>query len=238
MTRPIFKATLLTFIICFISILAKAQIGYDYARYDLGASIGFNQFFGDVATPKSTNSLSLNFNYNQTPFLNYIFEFQEGKLAGGDATKDLLGRQFTTDYQYYSLRLQLQAGEIIDYSQSPFFNALKNLYVGTGMGMIFNNINPNNINRYSILMPGYYTPGVDNSKELFIPARIGYEFKIFNKYQRPDVKIDIGYQCNFILGDELDGFKVGTHNDIYTQFTVGVKFAIGGITSASKQINY
>ncbi|MEO6849874.1 MAG: hypothetical protein ABI203_09495 [Mucilaginibacter sp.] len=236
MIKTIIRTIALTFLVCFTTIFAKAQVGYDYAQYDLGISVGFNQFYGDVVTPKSTKAVSLNFNYNQTPFLNYIFEAQFGKLAGGDSTKDLLGRQFAADYQYYAFRVQLQAGEILDYSQSQVNNVLKNFYVGTGIGIIFNNIT--SINRYSLQIPGYYTPGDNSGNQIFIPARIGYELKIYNKYEQPDVKIDIGYQTNFVLGDNLDGLKGGTHNDTYAQFTIGVKFSIGGITSYRKQITY
>lgn len=236
MAKIVTRTTLLTLVICLSAILAKAQIGYDYAQYDVGASVGFNQFYGDTQTPTSTKAINLNFNYNQSAFINYIVEVQIGKLAGGDSTKDLLGRQFATNYQYFAFRIQVQAGEVIDYSRSPVMNALKNLYAGVGVGTIYSKIS--NINRFSILMPGYYTPGDDKAQEIFIPARIGYELKIFNKYDRPDFKIDIGYQYNFILGDDLDGFKGGYHKDSYSQFTIGAKFAIGGVTSYRKQINY
>ena len=130
----------------------------------------------------------------------------------------------------------VQGGEVIDYSQSHLANALKNLYIGAGLGMIYSNIT--SINRYSILLPGYYTPGVNSSSELFLPARIGYELKIFNQNQRPDFKIDVGYQMNFVFGDELDGFKAGIHNDALGQFTIGLKISVGGVTSYRKQISY
>ncbi|MDB5141462.1 MAG: hypothetical protein JWQ66_175 [Mucilaginibacter sp.] len=236
MAKLVVRTTLLTLLTCFTALVSKAQIGYDYSQYDVGFSVGFNQFYGDVLTSKSTKGVNFNFNYNQTAYLNYIFELQLGKLAGGDAVNDPLGRQFSADYQYYAFRLQLQAGEIIDYSDSRLANAMKNLYVGTGIGIIFDNIS--SINRYSTQFPGYYTPGLNKSQETFLPVRIGYEFKIFNQYKRPDVKIDLGYQYNFVFGDELDGFKAGHLNDGYSQFTIGVKFSVGGVTSYRKQINY
>jgi hypothetical protein len=238
MTKFILRITLLTLLTCFTALASKAQIGYDYSQYDLGTSVAFNSFFGDVQTPVSTKSINFNFDYNQTPFVNYIFEFQAGKLMGGNSATDLLGRQFTADYTYYAFRIQVQGGEVIDYSQSQLMNALKNLYVGAGVGMIYSNISPNNINRYSTLLPGYYTPGLDKANELFLPARIGYELKLFNRNQRPDFKIDVGYQMNFVFGDELDGFKAGTHNDSFGQFTIGLKISVGGVTSYRKQISY
>jgi hypothetical protein len=236
MMKFILRITLLTLLACFAALASKAQIGFDYSQYDLGASLGFNSFSGDVQTPVATKAINFNFDYNQTPFVNYIFEFQAGKLAGGNENTDLLGRQFTADYNYYAFRIQVQAGEVIDYSQSPFMNAIKNLYVGAGVGMIYSNIT--SINRYSILLPGYYTPGTNKANELFLPARIGYELKVFNKNQRPDFKIDVGYQYNMVFGDQLDGFKAGAHNDAYGQFTIGFKISVGGVTSYRKQISY
>lgn len=236
MTKLIVRTALITLLTCLTSLISKAQIGYDYGRYDVGFSVGFNQFYGDVVTSKSTKGVNFNLNYNQGPFINYIFEAQFGKLAGGDAINDPLGRQFAADYQYYALRLQLQAGEVIDYSQNGLANALKNLYAGAGVGIIYNKIS--SINRYSVQFPGYYTPGLDKASQVFIPFRIGYEFKFFNSYSRPDVKLDIGYQYNMVLGDELDGFKAGHLNDAFSQFTIGVKFSLGEVTSYRKQINF
>jgi hypothetical protein len=236
MTKLLVRTALLTTLACFSSLFSKAQIGYDYSRYDVGFSLGFNQFYGDVVTSKGTKGVSFNFNYNQSPFVNYIFEAQFGKLAGGDAVNDPLGRQFSADYQYYAFRVQLQAGELIDYSLSPAANALKNLYVGTGVGIIYDKIA--SINRYSIQYPGYYTPGLNKSNAAFIPARIGYEFKIFDKYQQPSIKVDLGYQYNFVFSDNLDGFNAGQLKDAYSQFIIGVKFSLGEVTSYRKPIQY
>lgn len=236
MTKLILKAALITFIICCNSFISKAQIGYDYAQYDLGFSVGFNQFYGDPISSAGTRTLHFNFNYNQSPFLNYIFEFGTGKLAGGNAIKDTYGRQFSANYTSYAFRVQLQGGEVLDYSQSPVANVFKNLYVGTGIGIIYSNIT--DINRYSYIVPGFYTPGVNSSNPVFIPARIGYELKIFNKYQEPGIKIDIGYQYNFVFSDDLDGFTAGNKNDAFAQFTIGAKFSLGSVTSYRKQIHY
>jgi len=236
MAKLIVRTLFLTILTCFTAVMAKAQVGYDYSQYDVGFSAGMNQFYGDVLTSKTTRGVSFNFDYNQTAYVNYIFEAQFGKLAGGDMNLDLTGRQFNADYNYYAVRFQLQGGEVIDYSQSKAANFFKNLYIGAGVGMIFNTIT--SINRYSVQVPGYYTPGVNKSKEFFIPARLGYEFKLYNKYQRPDVKIDIGYQYNFVYGDNLDGFRTGNLHDAFAQISLGVKFSLGGVTSYRKQVPY
>lgn len=237
MIKLISKTAILTLLVCCTTLIARAQIGYDFSHYEIGFGAGFNQVYGDAQTQTTTPSFHLNLTYNPTPFVNIVFEAQMGRLAGGDSLTTSTGRQFTADLTAFILRGQLQMGEIVDYSHSQFNNAIKNFYVSAGMGYVVSHIT--NINRYSIKQPGLYTPGVLNSQEPFIPMRIGYEFKIFNKYDQPAMKIELGYGYNIVLSDNLDGFTSGSHYDIYSQFTIGVKFAIGGdIVSYRKQITY
>jgi hypothetical protein len=229
----------LLFIVCLVCLgtfTAKAQLGYEYSEYDLGIAGGLSTVSGDAETKPSVRTLHVNFNYNPSPFINYVLEAQTGDLKGGDAATTPTGRQFTNNYVAVFLRGQVQAGQIMDYSRSRIKNALKNLYVSTGVGYIVNKMTY--INRESILTPVVYTDGLDNSNGIIIPARIGYEFKIFNSYNQPTVKIDLGYQMNFALDDNLDGFSANNNTDSFSQITLGLKFAIGGINSFKKQIRY
>jgi len=235
MIRSLQKITILTLLICCTALVSKAQIGYNYAQWDIGVAGGYDKVYGDAQTIVGTASAHFSLNYNSSPFVNYVFEVQTGQLKGGNAIKDTTGRQFANTFTAFMFRAQVQAGELIDYSQSSFANGIKNLYISTGVGYIVNHLTTN---RYSYKIPDFYTPGTDNSNEILIPVRIGYEFKIFNEYNEPSFKIDLGYQYNFVLGDELDGFKAGKANDAYSQYTIGVKFAIGGVTSYRKQIEY
>ncbi len=228
------KALVLTAIICFTSLISKAQIGYNYAQFDVGVAGSLNQVYGDAQSITKTVSPRFSLNYNQTPFLNYILEGEGGKLEGGKLS-DPTSRVFSNSYAAFTFRIQVQAGELMDYSDSPFKNGLKNLYISSGIGYVVNHLNTN---RLSINIPDYYTPGENNSNEIFIPVRIGYEFKFYNQFDEPSVKIDLGYQYNFVMGDELDGFKAGKANDQFSQICLGVKFAIGSKISYRKQITY
>ncbi len=236
MIKLIQKTTLLTLFVCCTVFAAKAQLGYNFAQYDIGTAVGFDKTYGDAETVTTTQSIHFNFTYNQTPFTNFVLEAQLGKLRGGSvSTKS--GRFFNNDFAAFIFRGQLQFGEFLDYSNSQFNNVLKNLYVSAGVGFVNNHITQ--VNRYSQKVPGFYTPGDDRSQEPFIPFRVGYEFKLYNTYGVPSVKIDLGYGYNYIFGDGLDGFKAGSHNDIYSQYTLGVKFAIGSaLISYRKQITY
>jgi hypothetical protein len=237
MIKLILKTTLLTLFFCYAVLTAKAQIGYNYAPYDIGTSVGFNKVYGDAETLTTMPSINFNFTYNATPFTNFVFEAQLGKLRGGDSVLTKSGRYFNNDFAAFIFRGQLQFGEFLDYSNSTLNNALKNLYVSAGIGFVRNHITQ--ISRNSEQVAGFYTGGDDNTKEPFIPLRIGYEFKLYNSYSQPSVKIDLGYGYNYVLGDGLDGFTAGSKKDVYTQFTLGVKFAIGAAAiSYRKQITY
>jgi hypothetical protein len=236
MIKHILKTAIITLLVCCSTFIAKAQLGYNFAQYDIGVAAGLNSVYGDAETIKTTPSIHFNFTYNFTPYTNFVFEAQLGKLEGGDSLTTKSARQFTNDFSAFIFRGQLQAGEIFDYSRNPIMNAVKNFYVSVGIGYVVNHIT--SISRTSPQVPGFYSGGLNNSQEPFLPLRIGYEFKIFNSYGEPSVKVDLGYGYNYIFGDNLDGYQAGSQNDKYSQFTLGVKFALGGVTSYRKQIPY
>jgi hypothetical protein len=223
-------------LLCFTALITKAQMGYDFSQYDIGVAAGINSLKGDLPQQVTTQSINFNFTYNPSPFTNLVFEAQMGKLRSGDANS-ADGLYSNNDFTSFIIRAQLQLGEIMDYSRSPFKNGLKNIYLSSGFGLVVSRITQ--INRTSLSDPTLTIPGVDRSNEPFIPFAVGYEFKIFNKYQQPSVRIDLGYQYNFVLSDNLDGFTSGSHFDAYTQIYIGIKFAVGGsIISYRKQIHY
>ncbi|HEY9196783.1 MAG TPA: hypothetical protein VIM77_10975, partial [Mucilaginibacter sp.] len=189
--------------------MAKAQIGYDYAQYDLGAAGGVNvAAMADVNTFRYTPSVHFNFNYNQTPYVNYVFELQVGRLEGGDSVLSTSGRQFENHYTALLLRGQLQAGEFLDYSSSKVMNAMKNFYVSAGIGYMINHIVAKSLDKRN---PAYAV-GDNNAQVPFVPLRFGYEFKLFNQYSQPSVKIDLGFQYNFVFSDEMDGYATAKSN--------------------------
>lgn len=228
------RILMLTALSALATFSAKAQLGFNYSQHDLGLGVSTNQVFGDAEKTTTTLSGNLSYTYNATPFVNYIVELQGGTLKGGDSVEYRSGRQFKNNFIAGSLRAQLQAGEFIDYSRSTLMDILKNVYGSVGVGLVSNRIKE--VSRNSNTIPGYYTPGKDKSTEFYVPVKLGYEYKIFNSYNEPSVKIDLGYQVNIMAGENLDGFDAGDRKDIWTQLTLAVKFSIGGVTSHRKPL--
>src|SRR5260221_5774611 len=145
MIKQIQKINFLTLFICFTSFIAKAQLGYNFSHYDVGVAAGFNTVYGDELPAATTPSVNFNFTYNQTPFTNFVFEVQIGRMAGGDSLATT-GRQFTSNFTSFIFRGQLQFGEFVDYSNSSLMNGIKNLYVSAGIGYVVSHIT--SISRY------------------------------------------------------------------------------------------
>ena len=92
------KTLVISAFICLLTFSAKAQIGYDYSKYDIGTSVSFNTLMGDAQTTKTTEAINFNLTYNTTPFVNFVFEVQLGKLTEGDSLKTSTGRYSNNDF--------------------------------------------------------------------------------------------------------------------------------------------
>lgn len=239
------KSLYLFFSLIFISFSVSAQLGYNYAQYSIGAGISTVKIHGDLNKAYNEGAYSFNLNYHYTPFVTFSIETQFGRLESqnADTTRGYYGEYSSNKFTTVMFHGDIQLGELIDYDDSyssiPVLsiikNGAKNIYFGTGVGMIFNNMQ--SINRQDYKDPNLILGGMDKSRELIIPLRIGYEYKFYNAYDEPQFRVNIGYQANFSTGDNTDGFKSGRYGDWYSQLTFGVKVGIGGITSYRKPIH-
>lgn len=239
------KKLILFFVFAFSVVVVKAQVGYNYKEFAIGLDISYERGYTNINRQDNNIAENLNFIYNYSPYIPITAELQFGKLSGGGTTValDPYGRQYTNQYEAFTLHGDFQMGEIIDYSESDVLNALKNFYVGSGAGIVFNN---NTVQRFNVIAKNgpldYKFPGSDRSINIIIPLRVGYEFKIYNDYEEPYMAIDIGYVHNLVFGEGLDGyddpsskFKNNATNQ-YRQIVVGVKFSFGNVTSYNKLI--
>lgn len=194
----------------------------------------------DIAQHISKEAIFGTLNYNYSPYITITGELQAGKLAGGNPNTDKDTRAFVNNYKAISLYGDIQAGEFIDYQYRKLLNILKNVYIGTGVGIMHNAMAF--VQRASLNNPGYVFPGEDSSTEIMIPLRIGYEWKFFNRYQEPSVRLNVGYQVSLVYGEGLDGYNDppskfrNDHVDRYSLVSVGVKYNFGRPVSYKKPI--
>ena len=241
------KKLILLFAFVFAAFVVKAQVGYNYKEFSIGLDVSYERGYTNLARQDNHIGESINFTYNYSPFVPITAELQFGTLSGGGLTPNLdkYGRMYTNHYEGLILHSDVMLGELMNYEYSYFLNGIKNFYFGTGFGVIFNG---NTVQRYSIYAPAppnpgaYKFPGSDNSINLTIPLRFGYEFKLYNEYEEPFMAIDLGYTHSLVFGEGLDGYDdpknkfKNNATDQYRQITVGVKFNFGNVTSYNKVI--
>jgi hypothetical protein len=228
------KLTLTTLFITLLFTIAKGQPAYNYSRFDFGIAGAVNKPFTDEQTNDYSPSGAASITFNQTPFINYVAELQVGQFTGNSNYGAALQRNFRTRFLAPDIRIQLQAGQFVNYYNSRFLNALKNLYISGGIGLLYGRTNANSNTLYG--NENVTVNSQSSNYSMFIPARLGYEFKIFNSDSEPFMKVDIAYQFNYMLRDRLDGIKSGNSNDSFNQLTLGIKFAVPGMVSYKKPL--
>jgi hypothetical protein len=239
------KKILLFFILILSSIVVKAQGDYNFSPLAVGFGTSIIRGYTNVAKQDNTLSGNINFNYYYTPYVPLTAELQFGRLEGGSINTDQYKRAYTDNYTSFIVHGDLQFGQFIDYEYSDFLNVLKNVYIGTGFGILDNNVK----NQRTNLIPepgepvGSYTfPGTDHSIDPLVPLRGGYEFKIYNEFDEPYIRIDIEYEHNIVFGSGLDGYDdppnhfKHEHPDQYREITLAFKYNFGRIRAATKRI--
>jgi hypothetical protein len=247
------KKYILFFVITFTAFTVKAQSGYNYQELGVGVGASYIRGYTNITKQYDHPAFNLNVIYNYNPYLPVEVEVQVGTLSGGGLSPtgglapnlDPYGRVYSNNYKAVLLHADYQLGGGIDYEDSWFLNIVKDFYIGTGFGIISNT---NQVQRYSINappypQPGYYKfPGVDNSIDLMIPFRFGYEFKFYDSYNEPSMAIDLGYIHTVAFGEGLDGYDDPSSKfknnalDQYRQITIVFKYYFGTVVSYNKLI--
>lgn len=244
----VLKKLALLFILALSLSSAFAQgDSYNFTRYGLAVSAGVNYPFADLRQANVGRSFAVAGYYNLTPYIPIGLEVQFGGISGGSIVNDPHRRQYNNHYKALVLHGDIGLGEIMDYDGNFFLHAVKDFYVGTGVGLISNNmafVQRTNLIGSTELPVGSYTfPGPDKSINLMVPIRLGYEFKIYSSYGEPFINFNIGYIHNLTWGEGLDGYNdpsSGFKNnaqDIYGQFMIGLKINFGTSNPYYKAIN-
>lgn len=241
------KKFILPFIFFATTLSLKAQDSYNFSRYGVGVFASYNLPFDDLKIANRGKTYNITGYYNLTPYVPLGAELQFGDLSGGSIVSDAFKRQYDNHYKAFIVHGDFALGELIDYDGNFFLRLVKDLYVGTGVGVISNNmafIQRTNLIPDALNPVGSYTfPGKNTSLNLLVPIRFGYEFKIYNDYDEPFIGINIGYVHNITWAEGLDGYTdpptafKNNSPDQYRQIVVGIKVNFGGVVPYSKQIN-
>lgn len=196
-------------------------------EYEFGQlAAGYSYFYSDAAKKLDASSKT------------YATDLAAIPIAYA-AAYDPYYRYYNNHYQSIAVHADIQLGEIMDYDNGSLLNrVIRNIYVGTGIGMVYNSINNNN--RYNTDTT-YVYGGTDHSNNVMIPVRVGYQLKLYNAYDEPFILLEAGYQMNYVFGYGLDGYSdplfTSRNFERYGGFNVGIKFNFGNVISYRKAIH-
>ncbi|WEK19437.1 MAG: outer membrane beta-barrel protein [Candidatus Pedobacter colombiensis] len=218
----------------------NANAQSNFYKMTIGAGAGATQSFADLAKHDYGFAGYGAFDYLFTPFVSLGLEGQMGEINGGDVNTDPNNRQFINSYKAFAINGKISLGALINYQRNSFANAIKGLYVGAGAGVVMNKMRF--VVREKPDGSGYIFPGKDSSNDLLIPLNVGIAFNFMDRYGYSKYGINFNYQTNITLGEGLDGyddsplkFKSG-NPDIYTYFSIGLKYHFGSVGLSTKTL--
>ena len=206
---------------------------YNLYRLSVGIGGGVSKYFGDIEKGKITGTFTGSFDYNITPFISAGLEFQKGALTAGDSILDPHQRFFKNNFTSIILNGKIQLGQLVNFELYDRWYYARGLYLGSGVGMISSS--QTEIKRTKINPNGrlYTFPGKDKSMELVIPASIGYNYEMFDKWGYTRYIFFINHQFNVTFGENIDGYNdppgvfKNASPDMYGLTTIGIKYTFG-----------
>jgi hypothetical protein len=207
-----------------------------FYKLSIGGGAGLTTSYADLQEHNLGTAFYGTADFIFTPFLSLGLEVQNGKVKGGQSNADKYGRRFINNYRSISANGKVYLGTFVDYKHSMLLEYLKGLYLGSGIGAIQHHVNQLS-QRIPNAPPEVYTP---YTKEAFIPINVGINYYIPNQYGQYRYVLNVNYQSNITLGDGLDGYNTSVMRyengkpDIFTYFTLGVKYNFGLVGLSEK----
>ncbi|GAB1462687.1 hypothetical protein [Pedobacter sp.] len=223
----------------FLVVLTVTAFGQsNFYRLSVGAGAGGTYTFTDVQKGQFSYAFAANLDYHITPFITAGIELQKGTLKGADGDNGHK-KAFVNSYLAYNANFKFRAGQVTDFYYSNFLNYTKGFYLGTGIGMVNND---NTSDKTIRVQPGtgFVFDGEPKATSIAIPLNVGIDFYFPDGWGDIRYILNVNYQTNITLGDELDSYNAkppfqNTGNDFYNFLSVGFKYTFGpkGLTGKS-----
>lgn len=201
---------ILFILLVFITTQLKAQTDHSLT---VGIGGGAVTTYAGAAVIKTTTAFYGNMAYYPSEFLDVSLEAQLGTLSGGDPHTHHLN--FINKFQAGFVEVHEHLGIFFQDADNVFADFLNNVYVGTGFGLINNNVTQINatVDRFYKVTP-------------VIPIKFGYLWSIKNKANDEIIKVNFSYSANPTIGRGIDGYfgSMPQAEKFYVFYTIGLEY--------------
>ncbi|NEU10243.1 porin family protein [Flavihumibacter sp. R14] len=218
-----FRALLIVSVTLIFSAQSSAQVLAP--GLDAGIHIGATKAFTDVTDSDINPSYGAVVQYNVTPFTFGNLEYSFGKLSREELDK--YNKSYTNNFHRVTATANVSLGQLLNPDYRIAHYMYYNIYVGSGIGMIYSNISePNALTHDGF--GGITYKGAD----LTIPVNVGINFKLGSYlYPNSPMKFSVNLQHNFGLTEMLDGYDPDNSDnkskDSFTTLNLGMKYSFG-----------
>jgi len=193
-----------------VSVKLNAQTDHSLT---LGAGGGATTAYAGAAVVKTTASFYGNAAYYPSEFFDVSLEAQIGTLAGGQPLSKHLN--FNNKFQAGFAEVHEHMGVFFQNADNGFADFLSNVYVGTGFGLINNNVTQINftVDHYHNVIP-------------VIPIKFGYLWSIKDSQNDEIIKVNFSYSANPTIGRGLDGYfgSMPQAEKFYVFYAIGLEY--------------
>lgn len=203
--------------------LAFCQFGGGLS-VELGA--GATQLYGEMMHKPLKFGYHIGADYIVIPFMTVGVQGMMGRLAANDP----MGRMAKNNYMGANINAKARLGLLwiddkenfeLTYIREHFFRSLiRNIYVGTGIGLLRNEIDANRGTPNDA-----HLVGEDESSAVFVPLNLGIDIPFGYSISGPTWAINANAQLGLYFGDELDGYAnmYSRHDDRLLYLSLSIK---------------
>ena len=206
-------------------------------KISLGVGVGFANMYGDFSTSVPMPVARIGMGCRLTTNLVINLDAYFGQLSSKENPQNWAPNGFseTSSFQSLDLIAKITLGNYLQYPHGILLKTLSGIYIGTGVGVINNNITSfkggyNSPDLNLMLSNGAFTQS--HTLTPFIPINIGLRIPLKRFLGSIRTQIMINYQINFTFSDYVDGYKYTTNDndnrnqfkDCYSVLTFGLSF--------------
>lgn len=223
----------------FSSLPAYSQMDYNYGITKKGFRLGLGAGGTILETYWGSTPISpagvLDLDYNTSPFFSIGLNVQYGLLVGVDDQKHYAYLKSTNTYTAASLNFKVALGQFSHFhSSNGFGDALKRLYLGTGVGAVYSKViladrfdglqvNTDTevllarISQYSNTRAGTF---------MLVPVNFGTNIDLLGVFGNDKLEINPNFQYNLVMSKVFDGMQPNdkSGNGGYGIFSISLKY--------------